>query len=204
MSQGYHYCFRWILFWSHCLVLLLIHKISIVAWRGAGGTCPPPPYFWQARLIWSAATFFTLLFGSMCSFRFDEAWKLFIYGFCDFSLLNLLEINALGRLKMLFQRPYISSMLFDPPSSSSILRSWLAPLINRTLLRHCTKYSCRVVKKISQGHPTTVFCKIFVRRRIFCLEFSITWGRLKISGWPFHSWTIFESYLINFVRFYEA
>ena len=29
-----------------------------------------------------------------------------------------------------------------------------------------------------QGHPTTVFCKISVRRSKCYLEFSITWGRL--------------------------
>ena len=36
-----------------------------------------------------------------------------------------------------------------------------------------------------RGHPTTVFCKISVRRAKYCLEFSITWGRIKISIWPF-------------------
>ena len=30
-----------------------------------------------------------------------------------------------------------------------------------------------------QGHPTTVFFKISVQRSEYCLEFSITWGRLK-------------------------
>ena len=34
---------------------------------------------------------------------------------------------------------------------------------------------------IFQGHPTTVFYKISVRRNKYCLEFSTTWGRLKIS-----------------------
>ena len=43
-----------------------------------------------------------------------------------------------------------------------------------------------------QGHPTTVFFKISVQRSEYCLEFSITWGRLKISRWPFNSCTIFE------------
>ena len=52
-----------------------------------------------------------------------------------------------------------------------------------------------------QGHPTTVFCKISVRRSKNCLEFSIAWGRLKISRWPFHSCTIFVIYLINSLRF---
>ena len=47
--------------------------------------------------------------------------------------------------------------------------------------------------QISQGHPTTVFCKKSVRRSKNCLEFSIAWGRLKISRWLFHSCTIFEA-----------
>ena len=55
--------------------------------------------------------------------------------------------------------------------------------------------------KDTQGHPTTVFCKISVRRNKYCLEFSIAWGRLQISRWPFHSCTIFETYLINSQRF---
>ena len=33
----------------------------------------------------------------------------------------------------------------------------------------------------NQGHPTTVFCKISVRRSKNCLEFSIPWGELIIS-----------------------
>ena len=48
-----------------------------------------------------------------------------------------------------------------------------------------------------KGHPTTVFSQISVRRGKNCLEFSIAWERLKISGWPFHSCTIFEAQLSN-------
>ena len=33
------------------------------------------------------------------------------------------------------------------------------------------------------------------------LKFSIAWGELKISRWPLHSFKIFESYLINSLRF---
>ena len=55
--------------------------------------------------------------------------------------------------------------------------------------------------RCAQGHPTTVFCKIPVRRSKNCLEFSITRGRLTISRWPFHLCTIFEAYLINSPRF---
>ena len=51
-----------------------------------------------------------------------------------------------------------------------------------------------------QGHPTTVFSEISVRRSKNCLEFSIAWGRLKISRWLFHSCTIFEAYLMKSLR----
>ena len=30
-----------------------------------------------------------------------------------------------------------------------------------------------------QRHSTSVFCKIYLRRSRYCLEFSIAWGRLK-------------------------
>ena len=49
----------------------------------------------------------------------------------------------------------------------------------------------------NQGRPTTVFCKISVRRSKYCLEFSFAWARLKISSWNFHLCTTFEVYLRN-------
>ena len=55
--------------------------------------------------------------------------------------------------------------------------------------------------RISQGHPTTVFCKICVRRSKYYLEFSITWGKPKSSWWPFHLCRIFEAYLITEIPF---
>ena len=89
------------------------------------------------------AKLFTLLFGSMCSFRFDKAWKLFIHGF---NKEKLLEINALGRLKMLFQRPWISGGACPrtAPSSSPCLRwSWLLTHIvskpNKRVMKSCLK-----------------------------------------------------------------
>ena len=51
-----------------------------------------------------------------------------------------------------------------------------------------------------QGHPKTVFSEISVWRGKNCLEFSIAWGRLKISRWLFHSCTIFKAYLIKSLR----
>ena len=41
-----------------------------------------------------------------------------------------------------------------------------------------------------------LFCKISVRRSKNCLKVSMAWGGLKISRWPFHSCTIFETYLV--------
>ena len=44
-----------------------------------------------------------------------------------------------------------------------------------------------------------------VAKREYCLEFSTTWGRPKISRWPFHSsTTIFEAYLLDSLRFSEV
>ena len=58
---------------------------------------------------------------------------------------------------------------------------------------------------VNQRHPTTVFCKISVRRSTNFLEFSIPCGRLRISRWPFHSCTtIFKAYPINSLRFFEV
>ena len=53
---------------------------------------------------------------------------------------------------------------------------------------------------ISRGtHATTVFCKISAWSKHF-LEWSITWGQLKMSRWPFHSSTVFEVYVVDSVR----
>ena len=71
-----------------------------------------------------------------------------------------------------------------------------------TTARKCTK-KCAAIRPIvvfhssGQGHPTTVFCKMSVRRSKFCLEFSFT--GLKISRWPFHSCTTFEAHLIMLI-----
>ena len=52
---------------------------------------------------------------TMCSFLFDKASKLFIYGF---NKETLLEINALRRRKILFQGAYRSKSSRNPLSSS--------------------------------------------------------------------------------------
>ena len=65
------------------------------------------------------------------------------------------------------------------------------------------KYTFIRMKMKFRGHPTTVLGEISVRRSKNCLEFSEAWGRLKISRWPFHSCTIFEAYLMDFLRLSE-
>ena len=47
-------------------------------------------------------------------------------------------------------------------------------------------------------------CIISVRRSKDYLEFSITWGRLKLSRCAFHSGAIFEAHLNNSLRFSEV
>ena len=84
-------------------------------------------------------------------------------------------------------------------------------LLKSTLPQRATSSSwCRPISEISalsfmcQGYPTTVFCKISSRRSKYCLEFCFTWGQLKISGWPFHSCTIFESLSNKFITISEV
>ena len=48
-----------------------------------------------------------------------------------------------------------------------------------------TKSSSGFLSSLIQGHPTTGFCKLSVQRSKYCLEFFVTWGRLKISGLSF-------------------
>ena len=64
-------------------------------------------------------------------------------------------------------------------------------------LRRWTPVSVSTV----QGHPKTLFCKISHRKSRCRLDLSFTWGRVKISRWPFPSCTIFEVHVINSLRF---
>ena len=61
-----------------------------------------------------------------------------------------------------------------------------------------------IIACINRGISTMVFCKISVRKSKCRLEFFITRERLKIFRWPFHSWTMFEAYLINSLPFSEV
>ena len=54
---------------------------------------------------------------------------------------------------------------------------------------------------VYQGTQRLFSVKYSVRRSSCCLEFSFTWGRLKVFIWPCYSCTIFEAYLINFLLF---
>ena len=53
------------------------------------------------------------------------------------------------------------------------------------------------LRLVDSGAPND--CKIFVRRSKYCLEFSINWGRLKISRYPFHLSTSFDASLITII-----
>ena len=56
-------------------------------------------------------------------------------------------------------------------------------------------------KHTHQGHPTTVFGKIFVRGSKYCLEVSIALERLKISRCLFHLCKIFGVFLLTSLQF---
>ena len=121
---------------------LLPHLFSLPDWLPLGlrgwyteGNLPPPPIILTGTFSGHgllAATFFTLLFCSMCPFPFDKAWKLFIYGFNDFCHLKIAgnwcsrkAENAIS--ETLYFKTFRRSMPSDPPSSSRPRRSWLPP-----------------------------------------------------------------------------
>ena len=64
----------------------------------------------------------------------------------------------------------------------SLFSFWCHHLLLRKILPNV-----RTSLSVHQGHPTTVSCKISLRRSTNCLQFSIPWGKLRISRWPFHS-----------------
>ena len=90
-------------------------------------------------------------------------------------------------------------LLFYSPKSRNQTSRWVPPSsVNSPLLLRILLRSAGIFRYIkSYTCYTAVFCKISIRRSKYCLEFSISWERLKISGEPFHSCSIFESYLIN-------
>ena len=58
----------------------------------------------------------------------------------------------------------------------------------------------RPLRNNKQGHPTTVFCKISVRRSKYCLEISITQEKLKISRWLVIFSKVFRVLLLTSLR----
>ena len=93
--------------------------------------------------------------------------------------------------------PYISNVTQQRRSSPMfIFRAWATsawviwPLYHFVMtstafhfpwLTSRTLYIKKKTPFTRPGHPTTISCKISVRRSKNCLEFSIPWGRLKIS-----------------------
>ena len=63
----------------------------------------------------------------------------------------------------------------------------------------------KVFLKIT-GAPNDCFLKNICSKKqiLTTIEYSMVWGRQKISKWPFHSCTIFEAYLMNSLRFSEV
>ena len=89
-------------------------------------------------------------------------------------------------------------------SGRYVFNSFIMLKLGRRLkYRFCSSFTINfsLQSHRNQEHLSTVFCELSVRRSKYCLEFSITWGRLTLSRWPFHSYIIFETYLINSLRF---
>ena len=82
--------------------------------------------------------------------------------------------------------------------------------VRENTLLHVSCFKGTRMTFIRQGHPMTVFCKISVRRSKYCLEFSVTWGRLKVCRWPLRSWIsiypfmVFEACLIWFPMIFSS
>ena len=93
---------------------------------------------------------------------------------------------------LLWQRDVTTSPLYSIGYSMVML--WCA--LTMTSLKTLSNTFIEILKE----HPTTMFCKISVRRSKNSLEFSIAWGTLSISRWPFHSRTIHEA-LYDFLKF---
>ena len=91
-------------------------------------------------------------------------------------------------------------------SGGYVFNSFIMLKLGRRL--KCRFFSSLTTNFSMQSHRnqellSTVFCELSVRRSKYCLEFSITWGRLTLSRWPFHSYIyIFRNLaIINSLRF---
>ena len=107
--------------------------------------------------------------------KIDELWN------CANSLLSEFSVCCHPEILLLWQRDVTTSPLY------SMVMLWCA------LTMTSLKILSNTFIEILQEHPTTVFCKIPVRRSKNSRKVSIAWGRLNISRWPFHSRTIFEA-----------
>ena len=66
---------------------------------------------------------------------------------------------------------------------------------NNSKMRH---WGFSFIPRFIQGYPTTVFCKISVRRSKYCLEFSIAWDTNVISQMTIPSMYNFRNLSIKF------
>ena len=107
--------------------------------------------------------------------KIDELWN------SANSLLSEFSVCYHPESLLLWQRDVTTSLLY------SMMMLWRA--LTMTSLKTLSNTFMEILKE----HTTTVFCKISVRRSKNSLEFSIAWGMLNISRWPFHSRTIFEA-----------
>ena len=95
--------------------------------------------------------------------------RLLLARLCDLCHYSLLEINALGRLKVLFQRPLYfkivwGSMPPDPISNSSLRNSSLPPPPNKSNLPTALHYQVtieRKMKRIAYKFCPEVLIKVF-------------------------------------------
>ena len=80
----------------------------------------------------------------------------------------------------------VSLMIFSNLEHKNSSRMTMLKMKVSLLLWHLSLVNQNIPDTtLKQGHPVTVFCKISVRRSNNCPEFSIAWGRLKFSRWPF-------------------
>ena len=107
--------------------------------------------------------------------KIDELWN------SVNSLLSEFSVCCHPEILLLWQRDVTTSPLY------SMVMLWRA--LTMTSLKTLSNTFIEILKE----HPTTVFCKISVRRSKNSLEFSTAWGTLNISRWPFHSRTVFEA-----------
>ena len=155
----------------------------------------------KTRKFAVCAVFFISAGKSVFSNMTDDGWlwnrckvKFFYKDVCDFRwLIGWTQIELSQNVT-----PFPKSTVCD--NSNPGLRS--EACMNSTIWE--PHFALSQNTEFIQKHPTSVFCKISARRSKYCLEFSIIWGRLKISRWSFHLCKIFHAYLTNSLGFSEV